>query len=94
MSDVPVDSQPSNAGETFDLAGAVEDIGISLLFEVGRQEMPLKQLRSLQAGYVFELPANAARPVTVRANGKAIGRGELVKIGERIGVRLVEMNDG
>lgn len=59
-------------------------------FDLGTLERPLGELTSLQAGYTFELPVAAARPVTIRVNGRAIGTGELVQIGDRLGVRLVE----
>ena len=53
-------------------------------------EMALGDLRRIAPGYVFELQQPVDRHVEVRANGKVIGRGELVEVDGRVGVRLLD----
>ena len=47
-------------------------------------------LAALQPGYVFPLagPLEGAN-VTIRANGQAVGQGEVVAVGDTLGVRLL-----
>lgn len=66
----------------------LSDIPIHIVFEVGQKHLPIRELQSLKAGYTFELENSADRPVTIRANGKVIGSGELLKVGDRVGVRV------
>ncbi len=70
----------------------LEDIQINLTFEAGKKSIPLKDLQSLKAGFTFELENSANQPITIRANGRAIGTGELLKIGDRIGVRVTSFS--
>jgi len=58
-------------------------------FELGRLEVALSDLAQLQPGYVFALPAHLeGANVAIRANGREVGRGELVAVGDTLGVRL------
>ena len=80
-----------------DAGGSGEDVARALPvlveFELGRLEMTLGELAGLQPGYVFPLPAFVeGANVTIRANGRACGRGELVAVGDTLGVRLVSWN--
>ena len=47
---------------------------------------------SFLAGYTFELPAVPDRLVTIRANAREVGAGELVDLGDKLGVRIVNWN--
>jgi type III secretion protein Q len=71
-------------------AGAlsVDELPVQVVFDVGQTELTVGQLRTLAAGYTFELPATPERLVTIRANGREIGQGELVDLGEKLGVRI------
>ena len=70
----------------------VGDVTVPLTFSLGKVEVTLKQLRSMQSGYTFETLAALEAPVTIRAYDQEIGRGEIIQVEDRIGVRLVEMN--
>lgn len=67
----------------------VDDLPVQLVFDVGQLEITLGQLRTLGAGFTFELPAVPARLVTIRANTREVGVGELVDLGDKVGVRIV-----
>ena len=66
----------------------VDALPVQLLFEIGQIASSVGQLRTLGAGFTFELPALPDRLVTIRANGRAIGQGEIVDLGDKLGVRV------
>lgn len=67
------------------------DVRISLSVEVGRVQMPVRQVMELGPGAIIELQRSASEPVEIHANGKCIGRGEIVVVGEQFGVRITEL---
>jgi len=67
------------------------DLEITLVFELGRCRIDLAELRSLAPGYVFPLASHPAGPVDIVANGRRIGRGEIVRVGETLGVRTTRL---
>ena len=71
-------------------AAAADNIPVSLDFELGNLAVPLGELATLRPGYVFELPGNLnAVRVVIRANGTRVGHGELVAVGDVLGVQLL-----
>lgn len=74
---------------------AVEDhparrLPVQVVFDIGQIELTVGDLASLQPGYVFALPAHLeGANVTIRANGSRAGRGEIVAVGDTLGVRLL-----
>jgi type III secretion system YscQ/HrcQ family protein len=68
---------------------SVDELPVHLAFDVGHLEFNMGQLRTLREGFTFELPVTTDRLVTIRVNGRAIGHGELVEIGDKVGVRIV-----
>ncbi|MFB9983127.1 type III secretion system cytoplasmic ring protein SctQ [Mesorhizobium newzealandense] len=66
----------------------LDDVEIELVFECGRWPMPLGELRSAGKGHVFELGRPIDGPVDILANGRRIGRGDIVRIGDELGIRL------
>ena len=68
-------------------------VELTVHMDVGSARIALDALQALQAGYVFELPTGLEAPVTARINGVPIGHGELVRIGDKLGVRLVKVSD-
>lgn len=73
-----------------DADAAVRPLPVQVAFEIGRLEMPIGKLAELQPGYVFPVPSQLeGANVTIRANGEAVGQGELVSVGDTLGVRLL-----
>jgi len=63
---------------------------VEIEFEVGKVELRLSDIAGLQPGYVFALPVHLeGANVTIRANGRVAGQGELVAVGDTLGVRLL-----
>lgn len=69
----------------------VDDLPIQLVFEVGHKKIKLGDLKSIQPGYTFEMSNPVDMPVSIRANGKVIGNGQLINLGNRIGVQLKQL---
>lgn len=70
----------------------LEDLPVALAFEVGRKAMPLGDIRKLSAGAIVQLDTTG-QGVDILANGKRVGQGEMVRIGESLGVRVTRMFD-
>lgn len=87
----------SPAADAPDAAEAAAPVGdparalpVRIEFELGRTEMTIGELADLQPGYVFPLAtALEGSNVAIRANGRVAGRGELVAVGDTLGVRLL-----
>lgn len=61
---------------------------VTLVCEVGHLEVTVQTLGALVCGSVLPLPDREGQQVMLHANGKAFGQGELVTLGEGLGVRL------
>jgi type III secretion protein Q len=71
----------------------LEDIEFRVAFDLGEKTLKLGELAALQPGQVLALEAPAPRLVAIRANGRLIGRGELVRLADTVGVRVMELAD-
>jgi len=67
------------------------DISVEISVEIGRTKMPIGQLLSLSKGSIIELNKIAGESVDILVNGKLLGKGEIVVVNERLGVRIVEI---
>jgi flagellar motor switch protein FliN/FliY len=67
------------------------EIPVNVTVEVGRIQMTMDQLLRLEPGNLLEVDTDPANGVDLTINGKTVGRGELLKIGEAIGVRILEL---
>ena len=73
------------------LAGVSVDVG----FEIGRRSIPLGDLMQLAPGHVFALGANPEGDVVdLVVDGRVIGTGQLVLVGEALGVRVLRLRLG
>jgi len=73
------------------LLDSLDDVQVRLTFDIGHQVLTLADLRRLSVGAVFDLARDPRSAVSIRAGGKLIGRGELVQIDDRVGVRVVSL---
>lgn len=88
MSDTPQDD--GNPAAAPDGDALARRLPVDIAFELGRSELRIGELSALQPGYVFPLAAPVeGMNVTIRANGQAVGQGELVAVGDTLGVRLL-----
>ena len=67
------------------------DIPLELTVEVGRRMMTMGELIEVMPGTVVELDRPAGDQLDILANGKLVARGEAVLVGDRYGVRIMEV---
>ena len=83
--------EESPAAQEEERAAPLDEIEIRLAFDLGEKTLRLRELSSLQPGQVIPLDAPPARLIAIRANGRLIGRGELVRVDARVAVRVIEL---
>jgi flagellar motor switch protein FliN/FliY len=66
-------------------------IEVMLSVEIGSHRLPLKELMAVDPGQLFPLDRMTSEPVSILVNGRPFARGEVVAIGDRFGVRLLDM---
>lgn len=70
----------------------IGELELPVQFEIDTVALPLAQLSALGPGYVLELPVPAAdAQLRLVAHGQTIGYGELVTVGEHLGIRIIRM---
>ena len=69
----------------------VLDVPLSLTVELGSCQLPMREVLQLGAGSVVQLDKTAGAPVELRVNHKLVARGEVIVVGERLGIRLTEL---
>ncbi len=88
LDDSLVPDQPENPIE-------IGELDLPVQFEVDTVALPLSQLYALRPGYVLELPTPVAEAqLKLVTHGQTIGYGELVTVGEHLGVRILRMAHG
>ncbi|MBN3825123.1 YscQ/HrcQ family type III secretion apparatus protein [Burkholderia sp. Ac-20384] len=81
--------------DSIDSPVGISDLDLPLKLEIDTVSMPVAQLSALRAGYVLELPTQIpdAR-VRLVTYGQTIAFGELVSVGDHLGVRLTQLPRG
>ena len=69
----------------------LQDVGVKLTVEIGSTQLTLRELLALGEDSVIELDQQANELLDVFVNGTLLGRGEVVTVGERFGVRMTEL---
>lgn len=70
---------------------AMKDVSLSICVEVGRLKMPLHKILSLKPGNTIELPISVDQGVTLTVGSKPVAKGELIQLGNIIGVKISEI---
>jgi flagellar motor switch protein FliN/FliY len=74
--------------ETIDM---LMDVNMQFTVELGRTQMPVRQILELQNGSVVELDRIAGDAVDVFINEHLMARGEVVVVDDKFGVRITEL---
>jgi flagellar motor switch protein FliN len=70
----------------------VLDVPVRLSIELGRTDIPIRDVVNLGRGSLVELDRPPGAPLDVRVNGVLIGRGEIVLVNEeKLGLRFIEV---
>lgn len=75
----------------------LKDVEVEITVEIGRRRMRIAEVLKLAQGQTLELSKAAGEPLDIYVNGKLLGHGEAVVLGDRYGIRITELvatNDG
>lgn len=70
----------------------IDLLPVRLMFQAGQIELPVGELDRLAPGMIVPLERTVEDGVDIIANGRLIGRGGLVKVGDRLAVRVTRLN--
>lgn len=88
------ETPPPPAAANEDASGVFEllrDVGVEVTVEIGRKSMTIAEVLKLRSGTLLELTKAKGEPLDILVNGKLLGRGEVVVVGDRYGVRITEL---
>jgi type III secretion protein Q len=70
----------------------INELDVPISFEIETSSLSLSELEAVEPGYVFELPAPIkGANVRLTVYGQVIGLGELVSVGDQLGVRILKI---
>jgi flagellar motor switch protein FliN len=88
----------SETTEPFDpqaLEALLHDVPLEVTVELGRIRMSLATLaQHLGPGSIITLDTPTGAPLDVRVNNRLVARAEAIAVGEKCGVRIVELLGG
>ena len=70
---------------------SVREIPLNVSVELAKLRISLQELMQLNPGNVLTVPVHPDQGVSLVLNGKKIGRGELLHLGETFGIRILEI---
>jgi type III secretion protein Q len=80
------DDAPPHSDE--DAPDGLDALPVTLSFELGRLALPLADVRTLGPGAVVRLDGGSPASVAIASAGQTVGRGEIVDVAGRLGVRI------
>lgn len=67
------------------------DVPLGVTVELGRTKMIINKMLQLTQGSVVELDKSAGEPVEIYINNKLLGKGEVIVVNDRFGIRITEI---
>jgi flagellar motor switch protein FliN/FliY len=96
--DLPAMDDQGNLPATLGAAGSpgndlavVQNIAVKVSVVLGTTDLPVRQLIRLGRGAVLELNRKVGEDVDVYVNDRLVARGEIVSLGDKLGVTLTEI---
>jgi len=71
--------------------GILLEVPVRVTVELGRTELPVRDVLDLGTGSVIELDRSAGEALDILVNGVVIAQGEVVVVGEQFGIRLLRI---
>jgi flagellar motor switch protein FliN len=71
----------------------VKDVKLDITVELGRTNLPLKEVLQLAEKSIIKLDRLAGEPVDLLVNGRLIAKGEVVVIGSNFGVKVTQVQN-
>jgi flagellar motor switch protein FliN/FliY len=69
------------------------DLNLPVSIELGRTNLPLRDILNLQRGSIVEFEKLASEPVDILINGRKMAEGEVVVIEKHFGIRITNLVD-
>ena len=86
------ESIDDNSFDPAALEALLHDVPLELTVELGRIRMSLSELAArLGPGSIITLDTATGAPLDVRVNNRLVARAEAIAIGEKCGIRIVEL---
>jgi flagellar motor switch protein FliN/FliY len=77
------------------LEALLHDVPLELTVELGRIRLSLSELAArLGPGSIITLDTATGAPLDVRVNNRLVARAEAIAVGEKCGIRIVELIGG
>jgi len=87
-------SMPTDAmAGAWEADAETDNRSVHVLFEIGRFELPASQVKQLAPNFLLPLEPPHDRTVDIVVDGQRIGRGTLMRIGNRTGVRVIAVRE-
>ncbi|TLX56889.1 YscQ/HrcQ family type III secretion apparatus protein [Stutzerimonas nosocomialis] len=86
-----VETPMNNEAAALGVDASLDDLQLQLVCQLGSSQLSLAELRELGEGSVLPLAAREPDAVDLTVNGCRVGRGQLVRIGEGLGVRIISL---
>jgi type III secretion system YscQ/HrcQ family protein len=87
-------SMPTDAmAGAWEADAETDNRSLHVLFEIGRFELPASQVKQLAPNFLLPLEPLHDQTVDIVVDGQRIGRGTLMRIGNRTGVRVIAVRE-
>jgi flagellar motor switch protein FliN/FliY len=86
-------AQPVASKKPLKQASFFKQLPVRVSLELASVEMPLGELTRMGEGDVIALDRMVGEALDIRVNGSLLGKGEVVEVAGRYGVRLLEVED-
>lgn len=86
-----IDLAPADGRAAQPNLSLLQEVEVRLSVEVGATNLKIRELLNLNEGSVVELDRYASEMLDVLVNGTLLAKGEVVTIGDRLGVRVTEI---
>ena len=84
-------SPPQESSVVKDLLDLSPDLAVQVTVVLSRREATVRDLLGLRMGQVVELDKSPTDAVDIVAGGKIIGKGELVDVEGKLGIRILKL---
>lgn len=93
MTDVKIPDEPGVRPPLPSSARLLDAISVRLSVEFGSARIRLRDLLEVDEGGVIVLDNDIDAPLAIYANNTLLGHGEVVKSGQRFGIRIIQISD-
>ena len=69
----------------------LNEVPLQISAVLGTITMTVKSVKELTQGTIIELEKQVGEPIDICVNGKIVAKGEIVLVGEKIGITLTEI---